>query len=106
MEAYEREAAKARDDETDRLWELLKQRQGEIFYTAKKLPFTYTVRGGELFVDRRSKSITRATFDRAMEKLLRDEAHEITGPKALCCFGAPYLWALYLALLQEEDRTP
>ncbi len=92
-------------EEADRLWALLKQRQGETFYTAKRLPFTYVIRGGELFVDRRLKSITRATFDRAVEKLVCDRAHEITGPKALCCFGAPYLWALYQALRQEE-RAP
>lgn len=39
-------------------WQLLQQHQGEIFHTAKGLPFTYTIRGGELFVNRRRKSIT------------------------------------------------
>ena len=37
----------------DFVWPLLQQHQGETFYTAKGLPFTYTIRGGELFVDRR-----------------------------------------------------
>ena len=40
----------------DFVWPLLQQHQGKTFYTAKGLPFTYTIRGGELFVDRRSKS--------------------------------------------------
>ena len=31
-------------------WQLLQQHQGETFHTAKGLPFTYTIRGGELFV--------------------------------------------------------
>lgn len=35
------------------IWQLLQQHQGETFHTAKGLPFTYTIRGGELFVNRR-----------------------------------------------------
>ena len=65
-------------------------------FTIKKLPFTYTMKGGELFVDRRSKSITKATFGQALEKLQEDPEH-ITGPKSLCVFGAPYIWALLKA---------
>ena len=79
-------------------WEELEAHQGEVFYTAKKLPFRYTIRGGEMFVDRRSKSITYATFRTALEKLRADGEHRITGPKSLCCFGAPYVWALIVAL--------
>ena len=30
------------------IWQLLQQHQGETFHTAKGLPFTYTIRGGEL----------------------------------------------------------
>ncbi len=84
-------------------WSELIKHQGETFYTAKKLPFTYTIRGGELFVDRRSKSITRATFEKAVEKVKGDREHQITGPKSLCCFGAPYVWALMLALGSFEE---
>lgn len=79
-------------------WEELEKHQGEIFYTAKKLPFVYTIKGGEMFVDRRSKSITRATFEKAVEKLKNDTEHKITGPKSLCCFGAPYIWAVIRTL--------
>lgn len=43
------------------IWQLLQQHQGEIFHTAKGLPFTYSIRGGELFVNRRRKSITVST---------------------------------------------
>lgn len=78
-------------------WECLVRRQGEVFYTAKGLSFTYRVRGGELFVDRRSKSITRATVERAYRKLKEDKAHEIRGPKKLGVFGAPYLWAIFVS---------
>lgn len=82
--------------EIDNLWQLLTEHQNETFYTLKKLPFTYTVKGGELFVDRRSKSITKATFGQALNKL-RANPEQITGPKSLNVFGAPYIWAIFKA---------
>lgn len=87
-----------------RLWEELSRRQGETFYTAKKLPFTFTIKGGEMFVDRRSKSITYATFQKAVQKLQNDADHQITGPKSLCCFGAPYIWAVIQTLKQQRQE--
>lgn len=81
---------------TEELWKLLEARQGEIFYTAKKLPFQYTIRGGEMFVDRRSRSITRATFANALKKI-EEHPDEVKGPKSLNVFGAPYVWALLVA---------
>lgn len=85
-------------------WEELIKYQGNTFYTAKKLPFTYTIKGGEMFVDRRSKSITRATYEKAVEKIRNDKEHQITGPKSLCCFGAPYIWAVIQALEAEDEK--
>ena len=79
-------------------WEWLVAHQGETFFTAKHLAFTYQIRGGEMFVDRRSKSITRATVCGAFSRILADQNHEIFGPKALNCFGAPYLWAILVHL--------
>lgn len=85
--------------ETDEeFWEWLVAHQGEEFFTAKGLVFTYQIRGGEMFVDRRSKSVTRATVCGAFERIRLDENHEICGPKALNCFGAPYLWAILVHL--------
>lgn len=55
-------------DSIDAVWALLLQHQQEVFHTAKGLPFTYTIRGGELFVDRRQKSITVSTVANALEK--------------------------------------
>ena len=85
----------------DELWELLERHQGETFYTAKRLPFTYEIRGGEMFVDRRSKSITKATFERALERV-KEEREKVTGPKSLNVFGAPYIYALLLGLRLEK----
>lgn len=31
----------------ENLWTVIVSLQGKVFYTSKKLPFTYTVRGGE-----------------------------------------------------------
>lgn len=82
----------------DELWDAITVRQGETFYTAKGLPFTYTVKGGEFFSDRKKKSITRATFEQAYQKIQQDGDHKVTGPKSLGCFGAPYVWAVFKAL--------
>lgn len=74
----------------EELWNLLIEHQNETFYTIKQLPFRYYIKGGELFVDRRSKSITKATFAQALQKL-KDDPDKITGPKSLNVFGAPYV---------------
>lgn len=89
------------------LWQTIEAHQGEIFYTAKKLPFTYVIRGGEFFTERKKKSITRATFEKAFLKIQADTEGVITGPKKLNVFGAPYVFAVFrqLGILagQESD---
>ncbi|MCC8066435.1 MAG: hypothetical protein LIO94_04965 [Clostridiales bacterium] len=81
----------------EQLWEKLVEHQGEPFFTVKGLPFQYRVKGGELFVDRRGKSITRATIIKAYERI-QENPGEITGPKKLNAFGAPYIWAIFKQL--------
>ena len=80
------------------LWDEIIAHQGETFYTASKLPFTYVVRGGEMFTNRKRKSITRATVERAYARVRDDAAQEIVGPKSLNVFGAPYIWAIFAAM--------
>lgn len=80
------------------LWQTIAEHQGEIFYTAKKLPFTYVIRGGEFFTERKKKSITRATFEKAFLKIQADTEGMITGPKKLNVFGAPYVFAVFRQL--------
>ena len=87
------------------IWQLLQQHQGETFHTAKGLPFTYTMHGGELFV----KSITVSTVRRALEKitLLEAAGEVITGPKKIGCYGASYLYPVLLALdILERPALP
>ncbi len=101
----------------DQVWEMIRQHQNEEILTAKGLPFTYTMKGGELFISRRTKSITRSTFEAAWNRVL-ERPREMTGPKKLNVFGAPYLWAIFKRLelvpfgakncpagLEEEDRA-
>ena len=64
----------------ENLWQVIESHQGETFLTVKHLPFTYTIKGGELFTDRKRKSITRSTFEKAyirvQEKYYRPEDAE------------------------------
>lgn len=93
----------------ENLWNVIEDRQGTTFYTKKGLPFTYHVKGGELFTDRRERSITLSTFEKAYEKLMLDRAGEkppckITGLKSLNMYGAPYVWAVFMGIgfIREE----
>ena len=52
------------------LWQLLQMFQGKTFFTAKGLEFTYRIHGGEMFVDRKTKSITRSTVMNAYRRAL------------------------------------
>lgn len=79
------------------LWQTLCQHQNEVFLTKKGLKFTYKIRGNELFVDRRGKSITRASVNRAYARAL-ELGDELTGPKMLGTFGASYLYPLFSSL--------
>lgn len=92
------------------LWKVIEAHQGKPFATKKGLPFTYTVRGGELFTDRRERSITRSTFERAYQRLREDRVGDnppcrIVGPKTLNMYGAPYVWAVLagIGVIVEEE---
>lgn len=81
----------------DLLWQILTVMQGKTFYTAKGLAYVYMIKGNEMFVSRKDKSITRATvmmaFHRAV-RLMREEG-AVSGPKRLGTFGASYLYPLF-----------
>lgn len=83
-----------------RLWHAVSLYEGITFYTSKKLPFTYRIKGRELFCDRKEKSITEATVLRAYKKIreARAAGEPIRGPKKLSMFGAPYIWGILKGL--------
>ena len=103
----------APEPESDVLWNELRKLEGETFHTAKGLEYTYEIRGYELFVSRRDKSITRSTvnltYRKAMDLLRAGEV--VDGPKKLGTFGASYLFPIFLRLgvippLDEQLRIP
>lgn len=82
------------------IWELLIKNQNKQYYTVQNLPFTYTIKGNEMFISRKDKSITYSTvkifYERVMEKQRSGEV--LTGPKKIGTFGASYLYPIFLEL--------
>ena len=81
----------------DTLWSMLLYLQGCVFPTAKGLKFTYKIKGGEMFVNRKSKSITQATVFMAYHKAM-ELGDAVAGPKKLGTFGASYLYPIFVRL--------
>ena len=82
------------------LWDELIRVQNETFYTAKGLPFSFLIRGNEMFVTRKNKSITRAAVNRAF-RLAREEMRVrgfVKGPKRMDVFGSSYLYPIFLRI--------
>ena len=105
--AEEVKACQEEDLLAKKLWELICLYEGCHFFTSKQLPFQYKVKGGELFCDRRAKSITQATILRAYQKVreAEKEGDPITGPKRLGIFGAPYVWSIFKTAGLVETKT-
>lgn len=88
------------EDLLETLWETLKSFSGERFETAKHLEYQYYIRGKEMFVSRKDKSITRATVNLAFARILalQKDGQPIPGPKTIGVFGASYLYPVFVAL--------
>lgn len=100
------------DPEELKLWKSILANQGRSFSTSGrgKRPgnlFSYTIRGAEMFVDRRAKSITRSTILIAYRKVLEIEARggSITGPKTIGVHGDSYIYAIFKALGVIRDDS-
>lgn len=79
------------------LWNLLKQLQGKVFYTMRGLKYTYMIKGRELFVDRKEKSITQSSVFVAFRRAL-ELGNRATGPKKLGTFGASYIYPIFVSI--------
>lgn len=81
----------------DALWDALVMLEGREFETAKHLNYSYSIKGYEIFVSRKDKSITRSTVNlslwNAME--LQKAGLPVSGPKKLKTFGASYLYPIF-----------
>ncbi|MCD8364277.1 MAG: hypothetical protein LUC83_00370 [Clostridiales bacterium] len=76
----------------ENLWACIVAFQGYPFTTAKGLKFRYTVKGGEMKVDRKEKTVTRSSVEMAYRKALEGG---VSGPKKLGVFGASYLYPVF-----------
>ena len=82
------------------LWEVLLMHENFAFTTARGLKFKYTIKGGELFVNRKenSKSLTKSSIFMAFHNAIRLQYQDgfVKGPKKLGTFGASYLYAIFI----------
>lgn len=65
-----------------------------MFLTAKRLKFNFKIKGREMFISRKSKSITQATVFLAYNKAVELKG-VVTGPKQLGTFGTSYLYPVF-----------
>ncbi len=92
------------DPSFDNLWRVIVLFQGYVFRTAKGLEFSYMIKGGEMKVDRKEKTITRSSVERAFQRAMKGG---VTGPKKLEVFGASYLYPIFKRLgLLDTLRLP
>ena len=82
------------------LWDAIVAFAGYPFVTEKGLPLKYTLEGGEIFFNRKEKSVTRATVMRAFHQARTIQESEgcVSGPKKLGTFGASYLYPVFLRI--------
>ena len=82
------------DEIENDIWAQLIYLQGCVFTTSKGLDFTYQIKGGEMFISRKNKSITRATVIKAYRESVA-LGGIVSGPKKLGTFGASYLFPIF-----------
>lgn len=94
-------AAPLSSPEEAELWKSITSHAGETFTTSGRgkrpgIQFTYSIRGAEMFVSTRSKSITRATILFAYRKV--KNLDDVPGPKSIGVHGDSYIFAVFKAL--------
>ena len=87
------------------VWDRIVSLQGETFRTSGRGPragvdFTYRIVGREMFIDRKSKSITQSSVLLSLERAIQVQESEgrVSGPKKIGTFGASYLYPIFLRL--------
>ncbi len=91
----EREKAVEQIVDFDSLWAAFALFAGYSLQTTKGLDFRYTIKGGEIFFDRKDKSVTMATVKICYQKAV-EMGGIVAGPKKLGVFGASYLYPVLL----------
>lgn len=75
------------------VWARIQRHAGDEFHTVTGLPFTYTVPGNYLLVNRTVRNLSRTNFRKALELMPAD------GPAVLQTAqlqGASYTWAILM----------
>lgn len=93
----------------EKLWEAMEIFEGYVFHTSEGLRYHYQMKGNEIFFSRKEKSVTKATVDLALDEAinLQEAGVAITGPKKLGCFGASYLYPVFvrLGVIRSDERN-
>lgn len=89
-------------EQEEKLWQELIYLQGCLFRTYGRngvggVDFTYKIHGGEMFVDRKDTSITRATVMKAYRRVVELDG-AVKEPKVLGTFGASYLFPIFVKM--------
>lgn len=81
----------------DTLWDVLVLLEGKNFETAKHLNYSYFIKGYEIFISRKGKSVTRSTVNLSLWNALKLQKAglPVSGPKKLKTFGASYLYPIF-----------
>lgn len=100
MRSEEKNVLSEWNEQDEVLWNMLIQNEGTSFKTVKNLEFMYTIKGNEMFISRKDKSITRSTIRVAYQKALELQNRDgcVKGPKMLGTFGASYLYPVFMKL--------
>ena len=53
----------------DEVWKLIEEKEGQSLKTFSGLEFTYRVKGHEIFISRKDKSITYSSVKKALEEV-------------------------------------
>ena len=93
-------AAPLVNPEEIQFWNTLLNNQGVTFTTSGRgsrsgVQFAYEIKGAEMFVSTRTKSITRSTVMFAYHKV---KGKEITRPKMIGVHGDSYIFAVFKGL--------
>ena len=81
----------------DEVWEMIRKKEGKCLKTYSGLDFSYTVKGHELFISRKDKSITFSSVKKALEEVEKLNGI-VSGPKKLGVFGASYLYSIFIEI--------
>ena len=82
---------------TDEVWKLIEEKEGQCFKTFSGLEFSFKVKGHEIFISRKDKSITYSSVKKALEEVEKLDGL-VTGPKKLGVFGASYLYPIFIEI--------